>query len=463
MLRRLTVAMLMFALMNSCATPPAPSPAPPDSVPSSKYAMQFAGPGGYAFQEAKQFVEFCVELDNQDDRQTGAGGSEDSARVDPAQWESIYDSRQALAEDYFRFKALAKETGLSAQPAVLPDDDVEFWKRLFTRIEKTANSNGIVLKTPSDIQRDPRLNGFGPWENAWMLYRGVGRNAGRYAIAIRGTVFTTDPSAIENALFQPVEGRNFLTHAVSFARDGNATVHSGFAHAAFTLLLDRRYGVLPVITDPKNGVPPGSVLYIVGHSQGAAMVTLAHAFLFTAMRDAETSGQDPLGLRGMGYRLKSYGFAQPKPGNYSFSAEFASYTQGPDNAIVINNDLDPVPQVPFTLQSTADLAMDFHGRFLLARAVSAISAPGKWIRSGIGKVFEWETIRSATGYGHFYHWPELQPLLSLRSGASWGFVPAGRVITVFGPRQTDQGKDPFFQHHATTYRVLIDQQLATPP
>ncbi|MGH8259000.1 MAG: hypothetical protein ACREUG_04850, partial [Steroidobacteraceae bacterium] len=129
-------------------------------------------------------------------------------------------------------------------------------------------------------------------------------------------------------------------------------------------------------------------------------------------------------------------------------------------AIVINNDLDPVPQLPLTIQSMADLEADFHGKFLIARAVYAIGATGKWFRHGAATVFEWWTVQSDAGFGHYYRWKYLsQHPRRPRSGASWGFVPAGRVITVFGTPQIEQSEDPFFQHHATTYRTLIAAQL----
>jgi hypothetical protein len=162
---------------------------------------------------------------------------------------------------------------------------------------------------------------------------------------------------------------------VSFTRSGNATIHSGFLHATFTLLFDRRYGILQILKD--HHVESTSALYIIGHGQGAAMATLVHAFLFNALSVAESSPEDPLGLKGERYRLKSYAFAEPKPGNYPFAAEFARYTQGPDTAIVINNDIDPVPKVPMTMQTTADLETDFHGKFLVANVVRSLGASAK--------------------------------------------------------------------------------------
>jgi hypothetical protein len=442
----------MAAIVTGCATAPDHS----DWVPSSDQVRELAGPGGYSYEEAQQFIEFCVELDDQDDRTAPGAPAGASANVDPQKWRLLYDSRKAVDEDYFAYMGARAAVPANGTSAALPDDSIQFWQRLFSRIESEAAARHIRLAAAGDVAASASLNGFGPWQNAWLLYQGVGENAGRYAIAIRGTVFETEPSAVENGLFQPAEARDFLSRAVSFARAPNATVHSGFAHATFTLLLDRRYGILPVI---EREVPPGSVLYIVGHSQGAAMVTLVHAFLFYGMSDAESSGKDPLGLKGKRWRLKSYGFAQPKPGNYTFSADFASYTQVPDTAIVINNDLDAVPQLPLTLQSTADLEGDFHGKFILARVVYGVSAGGRWLRTAIGSVLEWQTVRSARGYGHFFRYDSLLPWQRLRSGFSWGFVPAGRVIIVYGKPQADPGKDVFFQHHATTYRTLIAQQL----
>jgi len=453
MWRTLIAGMGMAAIVAACATPPRPRQGEPGR---GAFAREFAAPGGFSYEEAAAFVEFCIELDNQDTRARGGGTPQDAAVVDPGKWKLIYDSRQALAEDYFTYKREARLPPVAADGR-LPDDDVRHWGRVFANIDKLASGQKLSLNAPGDIQGNPILNGFGPWSNAWLLYEGMGPNQGRYAVAIRGTVFEAAPSAIEDGIFQPVEGHDFLTHAVSFSQDPNAIVHSGFAHATFTLMLDGRYGVLPVLK--KMEIPAGSTLYIVGHSQGAAMATLVHAFLFNAMVGAETSGNDPFQLKGLRYKLKSYVFAQPKPGNYAFCAEFASYTQGPDTALVINNDIDPVPKVPLTIGSTVDLETDFHGQFLLARAVYALGATGKWFRRGLSEVLEWWTIRSARGFSYFYQWQALQPLLRLRSGSSWGFVPAGRVIFVYGTPQQNQGQDVFFQHHATTYRALLEGQL----
>jgi len=414
---------------------------------------RFAAPGGYDQAEAVQFVEFCVELDSQDDRESHPGEIRYKAQVDTAEWKLVYDSRSAVDRDYFEYKRRPR----APSGTDVADDDLGRWAKLYDEIDRTAASRKIPLRQEGDVARNAVLNGFGPWQNAWLLYEGVGRNSGRHAIAIRGTVFAAEPSAIEDAIFQPVLGREFLSRKVSYSQNGAAQLHGGFAHAVFTLLLDRRYGVLEILKE--HQVAPESMLYVVGHSQGAAMATIVHAFFVNAMSAAEAGPEDPLGLRGSRYRLKSYAFAQPKPGNYAFAAEFAGYTQRPDNALVVNNHIDPVPKVPMTLESTADLDTDFHGHLLVARIVHSLGWPGKMLRSVVSGIADWFTRKSAEGYGNFYHWDAIKPLHEVASGASWDFVPAGRVIFVYGSAQDAPKDDTFYQHHSTTYRDLIRAQL----
>ena len=406
--------------------------------------------------EATNFVEFCVELDNEDDRLKSPGNPELRAQINAQLWDPkpVYDSRQAIAGDYVKFtQAGSPQPGTGGTQA---DDDLGYWWKLFTKLEARAKKAGIE-PTQATIEHNPDLNGFGPWQNAWLLYQGRGNNAGRYAIAIRGTVFSNAPSAVEDVFFQSVKARAFLSNAVSFADSNASSIHSGFAHATFTAILDRRYGILQVLKDRQ--IPNGSVLYIVGHSQGAAMATLVHAFLHYAMRNAELGPNDPLGLNGKRYDLKSYGFAQPKPGNYSFAAEFARASQVLDNAIVINNDYDPVPKVPLTLESTQDLATDFHGQFVVARLVRMSALLGVILRGAIARIAEPFVRENAASYGNFFHFEAIKPIGGEQTDSSWNFTPAGRVIMVFGEPNPNQEADIFFQHHATTYRRLIGAQL----
>lgn len=414
-----------------------------------------AMPGGYIFQEASNFIEFCVELDNEDDRLKQPDRTDPRPQIDGDMWNPlpVFDSRKAIAHDYAQYKQLSVTEVDSGARA---DDDIRYWSKVFDKLEERARERRID-PSPETIQHNPNLNGFGPWQNAWLLYEGRERNTGKYAIAIRGTVFSTAPSVVEDVFFHPVKAKAFLSEAVSFADSNAASIHSGFAHATFTLLLDRRYGILQALNDMR--VPPDSQLYIVGHSQGAAMATLVHAFMYHAMRDADSGRGDPLALGGKRYRLKSYAFAQPKPGNYSFASEFAGATQLTDNAIVVNNDYDPVPKVPLTLETMEDLAIDFHGRFLVARVVRSSASLGAAVRGAISEVAEPFVKESAEGYGNFYRFASIQPIRSDETASSWNFVPAGKVIIVFGQPNPNQGDDIFFQHHATTYRRLLRSQL----
>jgi hypothetical protein len=338
-----------------------------------------------------------------------------------------------------------------------PSGDLAHWGKLFSDISDRAKKK-LGHPPPFNAQElfdDPDLNGFGPWHNAWLLYEGRGPYEGAYAIAVRGTVFSDSPNVLEDAIFQPVIAKAFLSNSVDFADSNIASLHSGFAHASFTLLLDARYGVLRVLEDKASANK--KQLYIVGHSQGAAMATIVHAFLHYAIRHDDTTDKPIFGLKGHRYTLKSYGFAQPKPGNYAFNADFSRITQRSDSAIVINNDIDPVPKVPFTLQSSGDLDTDFHGGSASVKTLHFFSGIGSGLRGLVSAVAEPFVRESAKGYGYFYNYDALKPLGSEKTGSSWDFVPAGRVLFVYG--SPGDPNDLFFQHHATTYRTLIRHQL----
>ncbi len=400
---------------------------------------------GYRHEEAKQFIEFCVELDNQDDRLTHSNDKALYPAIDASLWnpEPLFDSRRAVAKDVVRF---FKGTGTESD---------EHSGKLYREIISRANTKHPKGWDEKTIFDDPDSNGFGPWQNAWLLYEGRGEFKGVYAIAIRGTVFSNSPSIAEDAWFHPVEAKSFLSQAVQFADSDLATLHSGFTHASFTVLLDDRYGILRVLND-KN-LAANTRLYIVGHSQGAAMATMVHAFMHYVMRNEEKRDKPVFDLKGKNYKLKSYGFAQPKPGNDVFSSDFASITQRSDNAIVINNHIDPVPKVPLTLQATGDFADDFKGRTFTVGVIHFFSGLGSSIRQGIAFLAEPFIKDSAKGYSYFYKYDNIKPIGGDRTAASWNFAPAGHVLFVYGT--PGNPKDLFLQHHATTYRKLISEQL----
>ena len=418
---------------------------------------------GYKQEEASQFIEFCVDLDNQDDRldREHNGLPPDpnlGAQIDDKLWDPmpIYDSRAIVAEDVDRYFHGAQ------------NGNDEHWAKLYEEIRRKANTISPNWDAKA-IAKNPNLNGFGPWQNAWTLYKGRGPYEGAYAIAIRGTVLSNAPSVVEDAILNPVEAQGFLDPHVDFAGVSDASLHGGFAHATLTLMLDGRYGVLHVLRDKgalpdKDRVQDGARLYIIGHSQGAAMATMVHAFMHYALRhDTKINPANPIfKLQGAGYRLKSYGFAQPKPGNYTFASDFARITQKSDNAIVVNNAIDPVPKIPLTLQTLADLDSDITGNSFGAKVYRGIAGIGASIRHFFAMGGEEKVRKSAEHYGYFYNYPTIKiDGKNEKTGASWDFVPAGRVIIVYGtvPTEPEKQKDMFYQHHATTYRGLINTQL----
>jgi hypothetical protein len=339
--------------------------------------------------------------------------------------------------------------------AGLREDATGPWAKLFEDIIARAENNDQQAWTADALALDARYNGFGPYQIAWTLYQGTGRFSRCYAVAIRGTVFAAAPSVLEDAELHPVSAMHFLSRVVSFSDDARAALHSGFAHGTFTLLLDRRYGILQAIT---RLVPPGSRLYVVGHSQGAAMATLTHAFLHYALRDASEEA-NPFDMLDKHYTLKSYAFAQPKPGDAVFAAGFARITQAADNAIVINNDLDPVPQVPLTMQDLSDLSGDIPGATLGARLFHHLAGIGSAVRCGVARVMEYFTKAGDVGFGYYFNHLRLGSLTRDEVASSWNFTPAGHVTMVFGTQ--GDGSDTFLQHHAWYYRELIRQQLGT--
>jgi hypothetical protein len=399
--------------------------------------------GGFIKEEAVQCIEFAIELNNQDDRLADPKRADYIPRIDPALWDPVpvFDSRHAVAEDTARYKAGQRE-GLAP------------WRKVYERAMRDADRKYPGGWDAGTIFKDPDLNGFGPWKNAWLLYQGRGRYAGSFAIVIRGTVLSDAPNVLEDFLFQPVKTRAFLSPHVRFAEAPRACVHGGFAHATFGVLLDDRYGVLRALAEK---VPTKARLYIVGHSQGAGMAALTHAFLHYALNH-DRAGPDTFGLKDCEYTLKSYFIALPKPGNYSFAADFARYTQAADNAIVIDNNIDPVPKVPLTLETMADLGEDFRASTKLGAVIYALSGAGRWLRHTLSAIAEPFVRESAEGYGYFYRYRELE-LTGRRDepGSSWNFQPVGRIFHVYGT--PGDPHDYFLQHHAWTYRNLVAAQL----
>lgn len=392
---------------------------------------------GFKYVEAKELVEFCVELNSQDDRKKPPENSDPEVykpKLDSSKWQVKFDSRKQVSE--------------------APPD-----------IKLTQECKN---KNKDERKEDPNCNGFGPFQNAWMLYQDT-TATDTYVIAIRGTVFSNSPTLIEDMLATTIlakDGIEFKKNkfaSVRFSDLSDAEVHAGFAYGTFMTLFNNDYGILKQLEEQR--IPAGAKIYIVGHSQGASMATLVHAFLHYAMRDNQ------FGLGEKGFKLKSYAFAQPKPGNHVFSMDFANITRQHNNAIVINNTLDPVPKVPFTFELASDWASDIQGRGFWISVIHGVANAGMKFRGLFSSAVE-EKIAKTKDIDKFYRADDLvrDEQTNMPTGVSLNYVSAGLIIPLDGyavkkgdmtTPYTGQPNDKFIQHHAVTYRQLIDEKFGS--
>jgi hypothetical protein len=389
----------------------APDVSQPYTPKPSNSGEGLSSVGGFNLDEAREMIEFCIDLNNQDDLDKHPNlGSVYKSNISDARWGIVADSR--------------------------------------------------LLSHPGNP--DPKSNGFPPFDSAWTLYQQAGRPVGApplFVLAIRGTVAVSFASLTEDALATTIPGKNGIEFPVGqhlpvvFSELPEAEVHVGFAYAALGLLFDYRYGVLRSLDE---NVPAGSILMITGHSQGAALATLVHAFLHYAMENGQ------FGLKDRNYALKSYGFAQPKPGNQRFSLDFASYTSTQGTAFILNNTLDSIPQVPLTHQTLTEAVHDLplfpERQQILIRSANLFSG----LRGLVSNHVEGQ-VTKLTNHEEpmFYRGEELRtpPVGSVSKGISLDYASAGTLIPLWGRTKTTYypgvPMDPFIQHHATTYRALL--------
>jgi hypothetical protein len=379
---------------------------------------------GFNLDEAKALIEFCTALDY------GVDAPPDYAAVaEPANaagWEEIYPLREKL-------------------PA-----------------------NGV----PPPI---------GPYRNAWKLYRKI--NSDIYVVAIRGTIDTkgsivSDLIATSTPAQVQIQARQNPYKRVLFtlAEAPQAETHLGWTYAMAELMFDRNYGILRALHDPTL-VKPGSRILITGHSQGAAIATLVHAFLHYAIVDPA----DKFGLEHSGFTLKSYVFAQPKPGNWQFAMDFARIAGSKGTAFVINNNWDWVPQTPLSIEffdePGADIAALLNGLPGWRSVVNSMLAGGAIVagqgaRSLIALKVADEAVKAIEQNNEFddrYLVDGLVPENAKR-GYSVNYAVAGEQVPVFGsalPAGVILDDGPMAEHHGPTYRTLIeappDKGGLTPP
>jgi Lipase (class 3) len=311
---------------------------------------------------------------------------------------------------------------------------------------------------------------IGPYGNAWKLYRKTGSDI--YVIAIRGTIDTkgsiaADLIATSTPAQVQIQAKQNPYRLVSFtvAETPQAETHLGWTYAMAELVFDQYYGILRALHDPTL-VKHGSRLLITGHSQGAALATLVHAFLHYAIADQ----RDKFGLRDSGFTLKSYVFAQPKPGNWQFAMDFSRIAGSRGTAFVINNNLDWVPQTPLSIEffdepgaDIAALVNDLSGWRGVVNSILAGSAiaVGQGSRGLIAMKVADAAVKSIEENNNFdeRYLVDGQVPESAKRGYSVNYAVAGDQVPVFGsalPAGVIKDDGPMTQHHGPTYRKLIE-------
>jgi hypothetical protein len=319
---------------------------------------------------------------------------------------------------------------------------------------------------------------IGKFQNSWRLWQKGNENT--YAMALRGTIPTKE-SIEQDLLASSIsatdggisDGKGKML-TLSLAETEGAEVHLGFAYGMAVLMFHKEAGILNQV---KKLVPPGSRIYITGHSQGAAMATLAHSFLAHAIK----APGDPYQLSDKHYALKSYVFAQPKPGNWEFAQDFGEIAGNRGMAYVVNNTRDFVPQVPLSIQLVDEpLSKIFPETYGgtevkvempwylpdVSLTVSRIIVLLQDIRKRLSaKVDEkvWKKMEDTIAeLDPAYFAPGTVDTRKI-SGSSLNYTVVGSLISVKAERTpADRKADKLWQHHGITYKKLIDLYFKVP-
>jgi hypothetical protein len=347
---------------------------------------------------------------------------------------------------------------VQAHPGIAQEAS-EYYPRVSSKWIKIYDSRFAVGAQNHVSVSDPVSNGFGPFDNAWTLWRSAGTHAGppTYVIAIRGTVVHDNKTVLEDLVTTTIPARYGIKRGdgilpLSFSDFPRAEVHAGFAYGTVSLLLDKDFGVLSKLAELKrNGqLPGGSRVIITGHSQGAAMAALTHAFFYTAVHD----GQFQSTLAGL--KLTSYMFAQPKPGNHQFGEDFAIFATLRGESFVLNNSLDPVTRVPLTIEVPLDADADMDAHSQLSDSLQRLNVLPTKIHAFFSNRANSRIATFVQGNNDaLIEDPACIPLTDQPRGSavSLDFVTVGLLIPLVGQGDA-KSSDDFLQHHAVTYRKL---------
>jgi hypothetical protein len=406
------IALIACLGFSGCVTAPVPS-TEPQPMPLSAVDTSWRTGKGFDLAEAKALIEICTALDY--------GGD--------------------VPSDY---------------PSVAKPQNAAGWEEVYPVRESLPNN-----AAPPPI---------GPYANAWKLYHQTGSDI--YVVAIRGTIdvkgsIAADLIATSTPALVQIQARQAPYRKVGFtlAETPKAETHLGWTYAMAELIFDKNYGILRVLHDPRY-VPPGSRLLITGHSQGAAIATLVNAFLHYAIVDPT----DRFGLRRGGFTLKSYVFAQPKPGNWQFAMDFARIAGSKRTAFVINNNWDWVPQTPLSMEffdePGADIAAVLDGLpgwRATVNSVLAGSAIGsaQAVRSLIALKVADAAVKEIEEHNNFDERYLVDGIVpdNAKRAYSVNYAVVGEQVPVFGsalPPGTIKDDGAMTQHHGPTYRTLIE-------
>ncbi len=300
-----------------------------------------------------------------------------------------------------------------------------------------------------------------PFDNAWSLWK----KDNSLCFVARGTV-PKDTSIIEDLLVETIPandgidlgGGQYLSLNLASQNTQGAAVHFGFALGLAVILFHRSEGILNTLTSSGMDIKNETNIYVTGHSQGAAIATLLHSFLVHA---------NPNDLPWVkGKNLKSYVFAQPKPGNWQFAMDFARAAGNDNLAYCINNPLDWVPQVPLTRQGLSDLSDDPITPYLrkhyplAAKAVLELEAKFRDLKSDISAVAGWTSRETLLGNLRDNILPQYIRAGSPLASGDLNYTPCGilrstRMQANLANIVPNYQEDPLAQHHLVTYKSLL--------
>jgi hypothetical protein len=306
-----------------------------------------------------------------------------------------------------------------------------------------------------------------PFLNKYWVWRSS-TEANTFALIVRGTVLDNPPgilpypSVVEDLL-------SLLLNAIGSFQFGPFTINWQFAatpptsppaivpgqpasvHAGFAV------GSLVILNDFASvmGAPGLANVYIAGHSQGAGVATLLSSLFH----------YDPMKLGTNKFSLKTYAFAQPKPGNDVYQADFESVFSNNGFGFRVTNSYDFIPQLPFTIEIPTDLnvaittlpTMPSLQEGAEKQMVSSVASTHMdKLQAGFLAIARANAAKRGVPFSAPLTPPTPLPIID-----SYNFVNVGSNLSLIGsPTPPANAGDILYQHHATTYNTLMQAQLA---